>query len=56
MVELINENPIALVSEKLDGSNLSISSNGIIASRRKILLVNPKIEELSKTKFAGIKI
>ena len=36
MVDLLTENPIALVSEKLDGSNLSVSSNGVVASRRKI--------------------
>lgn len=52
-MELLTENPIALVSEKLDGSNLSVSSSGLISSRRKILLKNPGIEELSKAKFAG---
>ena len=53
MIEQLNENPVALVSEKLDGSNLSISSSGIISSRRKILLVNPSSQELQKTTFAG---
>ena len=28
MIEQLNENPIALISEKLDGSNLSVSSSG----------------------------
>ena len=30
MIEQLNENPIALISEKLDGSNLSVSSSGMI--------------------------
>ena len=29
MIEQLNENPIALISEKLDGSNLSVSSSGM---------------------------
>ena len=53
MVELLAENPIALVSEKLDGSNLSVSSNGVVASRRKIILANAEVNQLNKTKFAG---
>ena len=54
MVDLLAENPIALVSEKLDGSNLSVSSNGVVASRRKIILTNAEANnQLNKTKFAG---
>ena len=47
------KDPISLVSEKLDGSNLSVSSSGVISSRRKIILVNPSNDELKNTKFAG---
>ena len=53
MIEHLTQDHIALVSEKLDGSNLSVSSAGIVASRRKILLVNPSPADLEKTKFAG---
>jgi len=53
MIEQLNENPIALISEKLDGSNLSVSSSGIISSRRKIIAVNPSSNELKTLKFAG---
>jgi len=53
MIEQIKKNHLALVSEKLDGSNLSVSSSGVIASRRKIIAVNPTIKELEATKFAG---
>ena len=34
MIEQLNENPIALISEKLDGSNLSVSSSGMTQMRR----------------------
>ena len=50
---MLRDNPISVVSEKLDGSNLSVASNGIIASRRQILLVDPKPEDLNRTKFCG---
>ena len=53
MVDLLAQNPIALVSEKLDGSNLSVSSNGVVASRRKVILANAEVNQLNKTKFAG---
>ena len=52
-IEMLQESPISVVSEKLDGSNLSVSSNGVIASRRQILLVDPKPEDLNRTKFCG---
>merc|ERR1711962_1330819 len=53
MIDQLKKSHLALVSEKLDGSNLSVSSSGVIASRRKIIAVNPTLEELNKTKFAG---
>ena len=43
-----------VVSEKLDGSNICICSNGIVASRRKIILKNPSMTELDNTKFCGV--
>ena len=53
MINLLKANPIALISEKLDGSNLSVSSKGTVASRRKVIAVEPTAETLNKTKFAG---
>ena len=53
MINLLKTNPITLISEKLDGSNLSVSSKGIVASRRKVIAVEPSAEALDKTKFAG---
>lgn len=44
------------VSEKLDGSNVAVTSAGVIASRRNILLASPTPEELEKTKFSGVKL
>ena len=44
------------VAEKLDGSNVAVTSAGVIASRRNILLVNPTPRELDKTKFSGVKL
>jgi len=46
----------ALVSEKLDGSNISISNKNYLTSRRNILLNNPTEEELKKFKFSGQKV
>jgi len=46
----------ALVSEKLDGSNMSISNKNYLTSRRNILLNNPTEEELKKFKFSGQKV
>ena len=53
MIEHLSQNHIALVSEKLDGSNMSISSAGVVASRRKVILTNPTSADLEKTQFAG---
>ena len=44
------------VSEKLDGSNVAVTSNKVIASRRNILLHQPTDKELEKTKFSGQKL
>ena len=41
------------VSEKLDGSNFSVTSQGVIASRRKVVLVRPDADTLSGFKFIG---
>ena len=53
MIEHLSQDHIALVSEKIDGSNLSVSSAGVVASRRKVILTNPSGADLEKTKFAG---
>ena len=44
-------NPMVLVSEKYDGSNLAISSEGVVASRRAVLLVRPCREDLINFTF-----
>lgn len=36
-----------------DKSNLSVSSAGVVASRRKVILTNSSGADLEKTKFAG---
>ena len=53
MIEQLQANSVALVSEKLDGSNLSVSSEGKISTRRKIILTKPSSKKLKETKFAG---
>jgi len=52
--ELLDET--ALVSEKLDGSNVAVSSRGFASSRRNILLNRPDPTELEKFKFSGQKL
>lgn len=42
------------VAEKLDGSNVAISSNHIISSRRNILMKNPTEQEMMTFKFSGV--
>lgn len=42
------------VAEKLDGSNLAVTSRGVVSSRRNILLKEPSKEELEKFKFSGV--
>lgn len=44
------------VAEKLDGSNLAVTSYGVIASRRNVLLFKPTDKELDKCKFSGVKL
>ena len=41
------------MSEKLDGSNFSVTSQGVIASRRKVVLVRPDADTLSSFNFIG---
>merc|ERR550519_1235399 len=50
------EKTIGFVAEKLDGSNLAVTSRKVIASRRNVLLSNPSEEELQKCKFSGVKL
>ena len=50
------EKTVGFVSEKLDGSNLAVTSRRVIASRRNVLLSNPSEEELQKFKFSGVKL
>lgn len=52
--DLLVRNPTVTVTEKLDGSNLSLSSEGWVASRRRIILENPTQAVLNKTKFCGV--
>ena len=42
------------MSEKYDGSNLAVTSCGVVASRRKVLLCQPTVEELAKYSFQGV--
>jgi hypothetical protein len=50
---LLKSNPVTTVTEKLDGSNLCLSSENWVASRRRVILDRPSEEELKKTKFCG---
>jgi len=50
----LSKNIVGYVSEKFDGSNLAVTSNGVISSRRNILLKDPSEEELNKFKFSGV--
>ena len=45
-----------LVSEKYDGSNLAVSSKGLVASRRTILLVEPTQQDLTKFTFQQVSL
>jgi len=53
---LLMDNPIVTVTEKLDGSNLCLSSEGWIASRRRIILVDPTQTQLDAYKFNGVSL
>jgi len=54
LVNYLSNSTPGVVSEKLDGSNLSVTSNRLICSRRNILLNNPSTEQLKKFKFSGV--
>lgn len=55
IVEKLKLNPEVTVSEKLDGSNICISSDGWVASRRQIILEDfDNKEELQKVTFSRI--
>ena len=56
MNQYVSDNVIGHVAEKLDGSNVAVTSKGVISSRRNILLNNPTEEELKKVKFSGVKL
>ena len=45
---------VGLVSEKYDGSNLAVTSHRVVASRRKVLLCQPTVEELAEYSFQGV--
>ena len=47
---------VGLVSEKFDGSNIAITSRGVVASRRKVLLMQPTQLELEKFTFSGVNL
>jgi len=49
--DVISSNPRVVVSEKLDGSNLCISSKGWVGTRNVILIQDLKTEDLGKIKF-----
>ena len=49
--DVISSNPCVVVSEKLDGSNLCISSKGWVGTRNVILIQDLKTEDLGKIKF-----
>ena len=52
--DLLVKNPTVTVTEKLDGSNLCLSSEDWVASRRRIILEGPSEAVLNKTKFCGV--
>jgi len=54
--EQLELNQLVSVTEKLDGCNVSISSKGWIASRRRILVENIEQADLNKVKLNRIKL
>ena len=50
-LEFLDAGEKACVSEKLDGSCIALVSNGLVFSRRTLLLNNPTSEELRRKKF-----
>ena len=53
IMALLELNPLTTLTEKLDGSNLCLSSGDWIASRRRVILDSPTQEDLNKYKFCG---
>ena len=56
LADLVEENPQACIMEKLDGANLSLTSDGLIFSRRVLSLNNPSQRELRTKKFANVSL
>lgn len=54
LTKYLEKNAVGFVAEKLDGSNLAVTSRGVISSRRNILLNKPSVAELEKFKFSGV--
>ena len=54
--DLLSKDPIVTVTEKLDGSNLCLSSGSWIASRRRVILDNPSQHDLDKYMFCGVSL
>lgn len=52
--QCLDKGSLVLVSEKLDGSNVALTSHHIVASRRNILSNKTSREELEKSKFSGV--
>lgn len=53
LLNMLQTNAMATVAEKLDGSNLSINSNGDVSSRRCLLLQSATEPQLCSFRFAG---
>ena len=54
LARYIQQSEVGFLSEKLDGSNIAVTSNRVVASRRHVLLKNPTASELSNFKFSGV--
>ena len=48
---LFESEATALVTEKLDGSNLCLHSNGVVASRRIVLANNFSLEDFKSLRY-----
>ena len=53
LLQLLEAEAVAVTSEKLDGSNISINSKGDIFSRRRLLLRSATAQRLAGTRFGG---
>ena len=49
---LLNKRATAVVTEKLDGSNLCLHSNGVVASRRIVLANNSGLEDFKNLRYS----